>query len=51
VTVKERVRESALSVVESDFADEHETIAGLKKRKRPPKPPARKLRRRSKTTP
>jgi hypothetical protein len=51
MTVKERVREAAISVVESDFADEHETIAGLKKRKRPPKPPARKLRRRSKTTP
>jgi len=51
VTVKERVRESALSVVESDFADEHETIAGLKKRKHPPKPPARKLRRRTKPTP
>jgi hypothetical protein len=50
MTVKERVREAALSVVESDFADENETIAGLKRRKHPRKPPARKLRRR-KTTP
>jgi hypothetical protein len=46
MTVKERVRESALSVVESDFADEHETIAGLKRRKHPPKPPVRRRRRR-----
>jgi hypothetical protein len=46
MTVKERVRESALSVVESDFTDERETIAGLKRRKHPPKRPARKLRRR-----
>jgi hypothetical protein len=48
MTVKERVRESAISVVESDFADEHETIAGLKRRKHPPKPPVRKPRRRRK---
>jgi hypothetical protein len=49
MTVKERVRESALSVVESDFADEHETIAALKRRKRPPKQSARKLPRRKRT--
>ena len=49
MTVKERVRESALSVVESDFADERETIAGLKRRKHPPKQPARKLPRRKRT--
>lgn len=46
MTFKERVRESAISVVESDFADEHETIAGLKRRKHPPKAPVRKRRRR-----
>jgi hypothetical protein len=49
MTVKERVRESAISVVESDFADEHETIAGLKRRKHPPKPPTRRRRRRKPT--
>jgi hypothetical protein len=46
MTVSERVRQSALSVVESDFANEHETIAGRRRRIHPPKPPARKLRRR-----
>jgi hypothetical protein len=46
MTVRERVRQSALSVVESDFADDRETIAGLRRRIHPPKPPVRKLRRR-----
>jgi hypothetical protein len=46
VTVKERIRESAVSVVESDFAHDRETIAALRRRTRSPKPVTRKLRRR-----
>jgi hypothetical protein len=46
MTVRERIRQSALSVVESDFADDRETIAGLRRRIHPPKPPVRRLRRR-----
>ena len=46
MTVKERIRESAVSVVESDFAHDRETIAALRRRTRSPKPVTRKLRRR-----
>lgn len=50
VTVKERMRESAVSVLESDFAHDHETIAALRRRTHPPKPVTRKLRRRKQDT-
>jgi hypothetical protein len=46
MTFQELNRQSAVSVLESDFAHERETIAGLKRRIHPPKPPARRLRRR-----
>jgi hypothetical protein len=45
VTVKERIQESSISVVESDFANDRETIAALRRRTHPPKP-ARKFWRR-----
>ena len=45
MTVKERIQESAVSVVESDFAHDRETITALRRRTRQPKA-ARKLRRR-----
>jgi hypothetical protein len=50
VTVKERIQESAVSVVESDFAHDRETIEALRRRTRPPKPVTRKLRRRKQST-
>jgi hypothetical protein len=46
VTVKERIRESSISVVESDFANDRETIAAMKRRTHPPKPAGRKFWRR-----
>jgi hypothetical protein len=49
MTVKERIQESAVSVVESDFAHDHETIAGLRRRIHPPKRASRRLWRRKTT--
>jgi hypothetical protein len=46
VTVNERIRQSSISVVESDFAHDDETIAALKRRTRRPKPAGRRLGRR-----
>jgi hypothetical protein len=42
MTVKERIRQSSISVVESDFLDDDETIAALKRRTRRPKHPGRR---------
>jgi hypothetical protein len=50
VTVKERIQESAVSVMESDFAHDRETIEALRRRTHPPKPVTRKLRRRKQST-
>jgi hypothetical protein len=49
VTVKERIRESSISVVESDFVDDRETIAAMKRRTNPPKRVGRKFWRRKLT--
>jgi hypothetical protein len=49
VTVKELIRQSAVSVVESDFAHDDETIAAMKRRTRRPKPVHRRLGRRKPT--
>ncbi len=38
MTVRQRIQESAVSVVASDFANDAETIAGLRKRTHAPKP-------------
>jgi hypothetical protein len=51
MNIQERIRQSAVSVVESDFASDQETISGLKRRRHPPKPPGRKLRRRPRAAP
>jgi hypothetical protein len=49
MTVQERIRESSLSVVESDFANDRETIDALKRRTHPPKPAIRRFWRRKPT--
>jgi hypothetical protein len=46
MTVKELIQQSSVSVMESDFAHDRETIAELRRRTHPPKPATRKLRRR-----
>jgi hypothetical protein len=48
VTVKELNRQSAVSIVESDFAHDDETIAAMKRRTRGPKRSSRlRLRRKA----
>jgi hypothetical protein len=46
MTVQQRIRESGLSVIESDFANDRETIHALKRRTHPPKPATRRFWRR-----
>jgi len=46
MTVKERIHQSAVSVVESDFAHDDETVAAWRRRNHPRKPQYRRFRRR-----
>jgi hypothetical protein len=46
MNVKERILQTAVSVVESDFADDHETVAAWRRRVHPPRPQVRRFRRR-----
>jgi hypothetical protein len=46
MSVKERVLQTSISVLESDFADDHETVVAWRRRTHPPKPQLRRFRRR-----